>query len=125
MNRAKKSIENTDQIVDVAEKKIWWRNGGGSFYAIIDGRNKIIKPGEKFQAYEREVPKSFRNSVYSVDPLPDQIPLVVEKIEYEIIPLERDENLFYVVNKKTGKKINAEKPWLKETAESYIVDLSK
>ena len=128
MKRAEKPIEKItetkDQIIDVTEKKIRWKNGGGSFHAIIDGRNKIIKPGESFFAFEREIPKAFRNTIYSTDPVSAKIPIVVVKSIFEVIPSENDSALFDVVNKENGKVINGH-PLEEEDAKGLASDLNK
>jgi len=106
MKRANQITETTNRTVEVTDKRIWWRNGGGSFYAIIDGRNKIVKPNEKFQAFEYEIPKSFLNTIYPVDPLPSKEPVIVVQSVFEAIPSETDSALFDVINKETGKIVN-------------------
>lgn len=119
-----KRADNKNQTIDVTEKKIWWKNGGGSFHAIIDGRAKIIKPGERFQAFEREVPKAFRNSIYSTDPLPPKEPVIITEATFKAVPSETDSALFDVVNVNNGKVINGH-PLEEKDAEDLAANLNK
>ena len=44
------------------EEKIWFqRRGGGSSLVRINGRRRIIKPNEKFQAFLSEIPETVRD----------------------------------------------------------------
>jgi len=119
-----KRADNKNQTIEVTEKKIWWKNNGGSFYAVIDGRNKIIKPGERFQAYEREVPKAFRDTIHSTEPLPAKEPVIVTEATFKIVPCETDSALFDVVNTKTEKVINGH-PLEADDAENLAKNLNQ
>lgn len=107
-------------------ERIWWRKtGGGSLRLRINGRLKIIKPGEKFQAYPEEVPEAFRDVVIALGDLPVEsqskksIPGISPK--YILEPTKR--NGFYnIVDESTGKKIN-EKVLNKKDATKLIEDL--
>ena len=123
MKRTNAITDKKDQIIDVTEKKIWWKNSAGSFHAIIDGRHKIIKPGERFQAYEREIPKAFRNTIYSETPLPAKEPVKVAQATFKAVPSETDNALFDVVNVDTGKVINGH-PLEKDEADLMARDLN-
>lgn len=45
----------------------WQKIGGGSSRLKIDGKDRIIKPGEKFFALETEVPLGFRDVIIAID----------------------------------------------------------
>lgn len=119
-----KTTENKTQIIDTTEKRIWWKNGSGTFHTVIDGRPTIIKPGQKFLAYEREIPKAFRNTIYSTDPIPPKEPVIVVQPIFEVVPSETDSALFDVINVKTKKVISA-KPLEEVEAINFANGLNK
>lgn len=43
------------------------KEGGGAFAVTIDGRRRIIKPGQSFYAHPDEIPAAFRDVVVPVD----------------------------------------------------------
>jgi len=43
------------------------KQGGGAFAVTIDGRRKIIKPGQTFYAHPDEIPAAFRDVIVPVD----------------------------------------------------------
>lgn len=104
------------------EKIRWKKTGGGGF--ILNGR--IIKPGQVFTAYEREIPKSFRDVCVPLDELPSAKPpppISVKKATYTVKPRGKSKALFDVVDER-GKVIN-EKALAKEIAQRLAEDLSK
>jgi len=56
-------MERTNKDNDILK---WKKTGGGSFHATINGRLKIIKPGEVFEAKLWEIPESVRDIVKPV-----------------------------------------------------------
>lgn len=110
-------------IVDT-EKVKWVNKGGGSFYANINGKVKIIKPGEVFSASLEDIPDSFRDVLRlvppevkvasEIKPTPKPVvnptpvePVVEEKtptvLEYSVVT--RSAGYFDVVDK-NGKVVN-------------------
>jgi hypothetical protein len=85
----------------------WKKIGGGSLRL----QKRIIKPGQIFEAYEEDIPASFRKLVIC---LSDDVLAVAtaKKLEeakkpeilYEI--KERSKGWFDIVNIETGKKVN-------------------
>lgn len=88
-----------------AEKKIWWkRTGGGSFRL----GNRIIKPGQKFEAYPSEISKEFRDVTIPLSKLPapeESPPLDVNKSEYSLQKRGESLSWFNVVDGQ-GKIMN-------------------
>ena len=62
-------------VID-SEKVKWVNKGGGSLYANIGGKVKIIKPGEVFSASLHEIPDAFRDVLRLVDPEAKIVPEV-------------------------------------------------
>ena len=49
-------------------QKIHWHNTGGSSSRLkLDGKDRIIKPNEKFYAFDWEVPQAFRDILKPID----------------------------------------------------------
>ena len=121
-------------------QKIHWQNTGGSSSRLkIDGKDRIIKPNEKFMAFEWEVSKAFRDILKPIDGsvLPakegDKIPeqFKGKKPEYTvkqresgitIEPKGKSKTWFNVV--KEGNELNV-KALNKTDAENLKVDLEK
>jgi hypothetical protein len=98
-----------------AETRLRWRKtGGGSLRIILDGKKKIIKPGEVFLAHESELPVAFMDSLQCLasETEKQENKEVVEKLNavppiYELKEAEGTDDLWNVVNPE-GKAINEE-----------------
>jgi len=116
----------------MADKIHWIKKGGGSFYL---GPNKIIKPGEKFWAYEDEIPQGFRDVIVPIDgtilPKPGKAEpqTTGKKATFEVKPIEsgitiepkgKSKTWFNVV--KDGKVLNV-KAKSKADAEALKAEL--
>lgn len=52
----------------MARKRLTWKKlGGGSFHTVINGAERIIKPGEMFEAFPYEIPDAHRDVVACID----------------------------------------------------------
>lgn len=100
--------------------------GGGSFRGTIQGRYRIIKPGEVFLARLDEIPEKFRDTIIPVDG--ENYKTVKEQIEAEKpVPVEytlkhRGGGWFNVLDK-NGKQVN-EKALKREAAKELISSLT-
>jgi hypothetical protein len=113
-------------------KPKWRKIGGGSLRI----GNRIIKPGQTFEANSEEISPAFRNMVIPVSgdavfksvvkefPKEDVPVKDVIKTEFEMVPHGKSLFLFDVVNKETGKPVN-EKSLKKDVAETLLADLLK
>ncbi len=121
-------------------QRIHWQNtGGSSSWLKLDGKTKIIKPNEKFWAYEWEVSKAFRDIIKPIDgtilpkkegeKIPDQ--LKGKKAEFEvkqresgitIEPKGKSKTWFNVVKDKEVLNVKALN---KTDAEKLKADLEK
>ena len=141
-------MERTIRKVEAVEGKILWKNTGGGSFRL--GR-KIIKPGEKFEATEKEVSQSFRDVLKQVSgssptPKKAEAPVPGVKPSFKVTPHEDKtsafkmkprkggKDLYDVVSDVTvvkgGKKEKVEKPLntvglTKEKAEKLLVALSE
>ena len=122
-------------VID-SEKVKWVNKGGGSFYANINGKIKIIKPGEVFNASLDEIPESFRDVLRQLPlegeelpktkaaPVEKPTPVVEEEpptaLEYSVVP--RSAGYFDVVDK-NGKVVNEKA--LRATAAEELVESLK
>lgn len=111
MERTKKP-----KVEEPEEELIHWQKiEGGSFYL---GKNKIIKPGEKFWAKESEIPLGFRDVVIRLTGKADTTAKIAKtippKIVYTVEPVADEEGLFNIVDAK-GKVMN-ETPLDEESA---------
>jgi hypothetical protein len=110
--------------VDNNQDKIQWKKtGGGSFRAVLDGRRRIIKPGEVFRARIEEIPLAFRDVIIPLDPQvlkKAEEPIPVEQSNYTIVT--RSPGWFNVVRESDGKVMN-ENALRKEDAETLIESL--
>lgn len=122
MERVKKGKEQVQQLTEPVQEnaRVWWKNNGGTF-RMASG--KIIKPGEKFQAYPDEISKAFRDTIIPLQPLKDvNIPIKVASVLYTLQPAgEEGEDLFDIVDAK-GKKMN-EKSLPEKIAKKLIQEL--
>lgn len=131
-------MERTKKAGEVSTGKPRWKKiGGGS----LRMGNKIIKPGQIFEAGEDEISPAFKKFII---PVGTHTPLsLVEKArspkgnaevkaevidavkpEFEIQPRGKSLFLFDVVNKETKKVMN-DKSLKKEAAEKLVADLAK
>jgi len=124
MKRTKKEQRDPDAIH-------WIKTGGGSFLAVINGRKKIIKPGEKFWAKLEEIPVGHRDVVRPVDPRTNIKQLEAEEEEKDAPPVKK---LEYFLNHRGGGwysvlnssgKVQNEKALNKEDAEKLIRSLTE
>lgn len=97
----------------------WKKIGGGSLRL----RNRIIKPGEVFQAALTDIPKAFMDCLICMDPddlaKEEEIVYAADKnIPDQFSLIEVGNELWDVINKE-GKAIN-EEPLLKEDAEALL-----
>jgi len=103
----------------------WTHTGGGSFVALINGRKKMIKPGQLFSAKLEEIPMNFRDIIVPADGAELKAAetvfetVDVAKLEYTISP--RGGNWFDVLDS-NGKQVN-EKSLRKDAAEELISSL--
>jgi len=96
-------------------KKIKWRKvGGGSLRLFIDGRLRIIKPNQVFEAAMEDIPSAFREGggkvVIPVDPMEFQHRAsqpVPSATKYELVHFRA--GWYDVVNSATGKPMNDKK----------------
>ena len=102
---------------------------GGSFHATIDGRQRIIKSGEIFDARPEEIPEGFRDVVIPCDPE------LAEKVEatpgqkkattHQYFVKKRDKGVGYYDVVDAKGKVQNERALRKDKAEKLIEDLSK
>lgn len=106
------------------DKKLrWLKNGGGTFRAIIDGQRRIIKPNEKFSAYEHEIPASFRDSIVCLDkiPSPDTERLKSEPVRKEYTLQAKGVGWYNIIDSE-GKVLN-EKALRQQEAKEMLESL--
>jgi hypothetical protein len=116
---AKQSVTPSDRIR--------WRKIGGGFLRLP---NRIIKPGDIFEASPSDIPKAFRDQVIPLDPV--ELVRVEEKPAEALQPKEeftyekrkRGSNDMYNIYDSRGKKIN-EKALTSEEADMYLEALMK
>jgi hypothetical protein len=121
MERVKKPVQLEEQATP--NGKVWWKNNGGTF-RMGPNNQRIIKPGEKFQAYPEEISQAFRDVITPMQTLKeDNRPVKVAPSVYKLKESEEEEGLYDIVNAQ-GKPLN-EKPLEKETAEQLIADLAR
>ena len=111
------------------EKKQWWIKTEGNYFRMsVNGKRKIIKKGQKFQAYPHEIPVAFRDTIKSLDGEDVSEPTGAPKVstEEKVDPLKysikhRAGAWWDVVNE-DGKIIN-EKAMKKADAEELLESL--
>ena len=128
---------NTKQVEDNSQEQVnsnipqknWYKKVGGGSFRLLP--NKIIKPGEKFQAYPGQIPEAFMDAFIQLDDT--QITqnvnenLKVTKPLYVLQVIDNpeisnpDDELYNIVNE-NGKPINS-KPLTKAAAETLILNL--
>lgn len=128
MERTKKN-----EAAPIEGRKTWRKVGGGTTYLTINGRKRIIKPMEEFEAFDDEIPQSFRDIIICLNGDRGSIPKVLGKlpkpesvkpvpVTYTLEESEEEEGMFNVKDSK-GKIVN-QKPVTKEKAEQFIQDLN-
>ena len=106
----------------------WKKTGGGSIRFIVNGRERMIKPGERFFAREDEIPAGFRDIIIPVDPVArvkkleeaDAVAEVTAKPVYEL--KHRGGGWWDVVD--ADGKVQNEKALKKEEAADLLETLS-
>jgi len=126
MERKIKKVVVPETIKEI-EKEVgpvllsWKKIGGGSLH----WNNRIIKPGETFEAALEDLPKAFMDTLECLEP--NELQKVTEKqtresqtieILYKLEEADGSEDLYNVVNEE-GKAIN-EAPLPKESAEELL-----
>ena len=115
----------------------WRLAGGGFFYATINGKKRIIKPGQIFEARSEEIPEGFRDVIFPVSEdkealIPSPIQPKEEPKEVEPIPAEEAPEPKYFIEKRAagyfnvvdvnGKVMN-EKALRKDAADELLASL--
>lgn len=123
----KKGKKGNEEVVSTTNYvKIRWRKiGGGS----LRWNNKIIKPGEIFEADEDKLPKAFMDTLICVNPEDrgkiqeaQKAEKQTKEILYKLQSDTEDENLWNIINEE-GKPIN-EKPMVKEEADALLFSVN-
>lgn len=98
---------------DMQQKPITWKQTGGSFHLTRrhgpdKGKREIIKPNQVFQAYNDEIPQSFRDTVKPVDPdaAEKAKPPLVKPVKSEYEVCSRGPGWYDVVRVHDGHKMN-------------------
>jgi hypothetical protein len=111
--------ENKETAPNQTGEKLWWRNAGGTFKL---NKSTVIKPNQKFQAYEHEISKAFRDVIIPIGTrkaIDEVAPSDVHPILYTLQP--NADGLFDIYNAQ-GKKMT-ENALDEETARSLIKEL--
>jgi hypothetical protein len=99
------------------------KTGGGSFRMGPEYKNRIIKPGQIFEAYPEDIPKAFRDVVKPVTPLPEpEEEKIPDSTTFVIKPKGKSKTWFDVIDTSSEKPIN-EKALRKEEAEQLLSEL--
>lgn len=91
--------------------------GGGSF---LLGKNKIVKPGERFWYPKDDIPSAFKNTLEVLQEFNPQVMPEEMKPKFE---LEGEKDEWFVVNKASGKAIN-DSAFNKKDAEKLLEKLN-
>ena len=103
--------------------------GGGSLEVVINGKVRIIKPNQKFDARPEEIPENFRDVIVPLDPSekvaaeankPAQ-KKAPSKLQYFVKKREKGVGYWDVVDK--NGKVQNEKALRKAAAEELIASL--
>jgi len=138
MKRTVNKVETKEPVLKDTDKILWKNTGGGSFRF---GR-KIIKPGEKFEATEKEVSQGFRDVLKQVGGVTaspavkkaNETSIPGVKSVFRLKPRAGKKELYDVVSDatvvKNGEKVKIEKPLntvglTKEKADKLILALSE
>jgi hypothetical protein len=111
----------------------WKKVGGGSFHAVIGGKQRIIKPGEIFEAKLEEIPEGFRDLIAPVNEGAKKVmatgttkedtgPVPEVEIKPAVYDLVHKGGSWYNVVDSDGKVMN-EKALRKGDAEALIENL--
>lgn len=121
---ARTKVKTDDGVVkstEYTEPVFRWRKlGRGSFRMP----NRIIKPGEIFEAPASAIPKAFRDVIVPVDDIPEEVlsPKVTGRVPvYK--PVKREDSNWWDVVDENGKVIS-EKALTKKQAEELVTSLS-
>ena len=103
----------------------WQKLGGGSCYLRLDGKVKMIKPGQIFTAKPDDIPEGFRDIIVPVEPaalrsVQDKEP---KKKAASVYTRTHKGGGKYIVEDEKGKKIN-EGYLTKDEAKELIETLS-
>ena len=83
--------------------KIWWiKKGGGSFRM----GNRVIKPNQKFQAYDHEIPQGFRDNVLPLEKYVEADTETPKTAPLAYTAKKRGNSNWYDVEDGQGKKVN-------------------
>lgn len=120
VEEAEETIEKkevTEAPVEEGEKRLWFKKlGGGSLRLNIGGKNRIIKPNEKFLAKLSEIPLAFRDSALPLEDIVIKETPPVEqavKSSFEVRPRGKSKSMFDVFQK-IGEE-DGEPKWKKLT----------
>lgn len=127
MERTAKKIV-VEGVANERDPRVWWRNTGGPFVAVLDGSKTIIKPNERFQARISEVSRYFRDVVIPLESISEEerglnAPSKAPKVEYKKVSHKRSKVFFDVVGL-NGKPLNGT-PLSEEEADTLIADLNR
>jgi hypothetical protein len=119
-------VTQTDAVIqpETGPRKIRYQKiGGGSLRLSLDGKQRIIKPGEKFLAYPEEVSDAFKRWIKPLEDVPviPDIPLNVVNTTFKIVP-RGDDNLWFDIVDAQGKVMNS-KALHKDKAEILLKEL--
>jgi hypothetical protein len=113
-------------------ERSWYKKlGGGSVRTTINGRKRIIKKNESFQAFPEELPKNSKDCIIPLDRgkeinLKKEEKEIIEsnlkKKEYKKVESTRHPGEFNIVDS-DGKKLN-EKTLSEEDADTFLKELS-
>lgn len=127
MERTKKINPTEEKVEEPKVEKantgvIKWKKIGGGGLIL---KNKLIKPGQIFEAHPDEIPKAFRDTCIPLDEVvvPKEPQINPVKFNYKAIPRGKS-NLWWDVVNDNGKVMN-QKALTKEVAEQFVKDLEK
>lgn len=108
------------------EKLRWKKVGGGSLRIRLEGRDRIIKPGQKFNARVEDIPEAFRDVVIPVDEgeykeAVGKSEVVEGAVKPEYFAQHRGAGWYNILDA-DGKKVN-EKALKREEADAMIAKL--
>jgi len=117
------------KMEDIVEKGdlLWWRLNNNKSYRH---KGSIIKPGQRFQARDSEIPLAFRDVIICIDP-PERVAEVrelgIKKMvavtpDFEVRP-GKEEGKFDIVSLATGK-IQNESPLEEKEAKDFCSKLN-
>ncbi len=98
----------TEDIQNTEKKKPKWRKLGGGTHTMANGR--VIKPGEVFEADERELGGLIGRYFERLEPKPKVEPAPADDTSQVSLEIRHTAGGWYdVINKATGKPLNAVK----------------